>query len=607
MLQLLLNPFIRSHHFGSLGISQRKMVAKLPKMTPLALRLPEESSSTPLRLMRMTTVKAQRPLEMHKSLYLVNTVQRVWSSTLAKLPLGIQTFSEIIKENYVYIDKTKPAYNLITRGAGRYFFGASRRFGKSLYVSTLEEIFLGNRLLFKGCFIDSTDYQWKKYPVIKLDFSNLEKDNEDLLKYSLIESLKKIARDYGHNLQHLNGLSDATTELIHKLSGEDRQVVILVDEYDSPIVEHIENGQKARSNIRLLRQFFTTIKALDKYVKFIFVTGVSRFSHVTLFSGMNLDDISMQSEYGSIVGYTETEIKKYLSEHVKAVADKTGETFEEALGKMREWYNGYRFSKDAELVYNPWSVMHYLKSQEFGNYWYESGTPAFAISSLKRTENIILIVQSALRNQIWANRNDLAAKFDVEDSVKYPISLLFQTGYLTITAFNSAQGYLLGFPNKEVRDSLLENLLPYVTEKGLDFANRLKTSMTLALLDGNAHRFLGDLRVLLADIPYQIHSKDEGYYHTIVLLATRFLGFESQAEIQTNRGSIDLVIKTPRYVYVMEFKIDRPGKAAIDQVVKKEYYKKFHHDTRSIILVGATFDTLKRDLREDWEIRSLDK
>ena len=598
------------HH---LGLSEKKCKPLLPTTVrpPNRLMLLHKNKPVPFSLKTVPIFLHRRQQSRHVLApnTLVLQIQKRWQSTLPRLPIGIQTFSKLRDENFAYVDKTPAMLKLITEGSGRYFYGAMRRVGKSLFISALEELFLGNKKYFNGLSIDLSNYKWEKYPVIKLDFSTLNKSHSKALTQSLLDKLKLIGENYRITLQHQEDINDATFELIYKLSeNKAERVVVLVDEYDSPIVEHIEDGEKAKENIHVLRSFFTTIKGLDKYIKFIFVTGVSRFSHVTLFSGMNLDDISMKSKYGSLVGYTEKEVMKHLSAHIDNVAKRTNRSFEQTFSQMREWYNGYRFSEDSELVYNPWSVLRFLDGHKFTNYWFESGTPTFAIKSLSKSPYMLETLQESIENTFWITESQLTVKFEVHEAINYPVVLLFQTGYLTIKDYNAeTRSYALGFPNKEVRESFIEYLLPYVAHKSPEAIIHLKKSMTQALSDGNIHRFLDSMRALIADIPYQIHSKEEGYYHTIVLLTTRLLGFESTAEVQTNRGSIDLAVKAPHFIYVMEFKINRTGKAAIDQVVKNEYWKKFQHDPRQLILIGLSFDTKTRDIRQDWIVERVEK
>ncbi|MBF0297433.1 MAG: AAA family ATPase [Oligoflexia bacterium] len=373
------------------------------------------------------------------------------------LPIGIQSFEKLIEMNCLYVDKTKYLYNLIKSGT-TYFLSRPRRFGKSLTVSTLEAIFLNRRELFKGLWIDQSDYVWKKYPVIKLDMSSFSKYTGNTLEEVLIEHLLSL---YPGEYKFSKLVDIVFAKLIEALSKEG-PVVILIDEYDRPILDQIKDKNKADENRELLKSFYSVMKTLDAKIKFVFLTGVTKFSKVSIFSGLNnLNDITMDEKYSGMLGYTDDELSKYFSEHISNFSAKKSISIEKLREDIRCWYNGFRFSSDKTTVYNPFSTLLLLNKNEFNNYWFETGTPNFLVELIKEKEYNLL---EAEEKTVEA---DSFSSFTVSDISIY--SLLYQTGYFTIKEyFPEDRRYRLGYPNKEIEIAFSKHIIALYSQKSID-------------------------------------------------------------------------------------------------------------------------------------------
>ena len=373
---------------------------------------------------------------------------------MKKLPIGIQSIEKIRTQDYIYIDKTQFALELIEGDAPHYFLARPRRFGKSLFVSTLEEIFKGNKELFKGCHIHESDYDWQPYPVISFNFGAIANDTTEELKTNLHELLTKIGKEQG---VEVHGSSfEFRLEVLVEALAKKGPVVVLIDEYDKPLIDHLHNVTVAESNRELLKSFFGVLKNLDKYIKFTFITGISRFSKVSLFSDANhLEDISMTPRYAIMMGYTYEEMVQCFDEHLQAIAQEQDRAAEDVLEEIKAWYNGYRFSSEDTHVYNPFSTLLFFKNQAPKSYWYASGTPKFLLEQVKKHPRS-LVPLSGTR----AKESELTSSGSVEEiDLK---ALMFQTGYLTIEGYSpSSKHYQLGFPNQEVREAFTDSLVKH--------------------------------------------------------------------------------------------------------------------------------------------------
>ena len=404
---------------------------------------------------------------------------------MKNLPIGIQTIQEIITDGYIYVDKTQFALELIKKGK-HYFLSRPRRFGKSLFVSTLEEIFKGNKALFEGCHIAQSNYDWKPHPVLLLNFGLITNKTPEKLEIHLHEIITTISKE--HRIKINVTSLEFRLEMLVKALAKNGRVVVLIDEYDKPLIDRLHNQEVAEGNRQLLQDFFGVLKNLDEYIHFTFITGVSKFSKVSLFSGANhLNDISMSAQYAAMMGYTQEELIEYFGEHIQDIAQASNQqgepsTEEAVLAEIKDWYNGYRFSKAETYVYNPFSTLKYLAEKEANSYWFATGTPTFLVEELKKRPQ-----EATSLSQMLATQKDLS---DISKITRITLpALLFQTGYLTIQDYNvKLNAYQLDFPNKEVREALFGSMLEELAEGELKFldvsrmADKLRESLnTLAL------------------------------------------------------------------------------------------------------------------------------
>lgn len=517
---------------------------------------------------------------------------------IKRLPLGIQTFKEIIQDNYLYVDKTKHIHNLITTGKC-YFISRPRRFGKSLLCSTLEQIFLGNKELFKGLWIYKSDYKWEKHPVVYIDMSRLKKSSSTVFEEDLEWTVEKIARENSIDLGGAPFLASKLTMLIEGLSKKHgKRVAIIIDEYDDPILEHVTDDETAEKIKNVLRDFYKTFKSLDAHIKFIFLTGITRFSKVSVFSGLNnLEDITMSLRFSDLLGYAQTELETNFRKYIEITAQKRNETVDEVLKQIREWYNGYRFTKKVLSVYSPYSVMSFLKAaagdgdSDFQNYWFKSGTPSFLVKLIKKNgmkyagTEPVLAVQEELED---FNIQTLPVK-----------TILYQAGYLTISKYLKTDGdYELDFPNREVREALLRYLLISMTYIDFSVAKNISRKLQRALQEEDFAELKTALYDFYVNIPYTITIENEKYYQTIFFLVFRQLGFNIDVEVTTNIGRIDVTIELPNKIYIIEFKVNQSSGKALKQIEEKKYYEKFIGGSKKVILVGINFDMKKRNITE---------
>ncbi len=511
------------------------------------------------------------------------------------LPVGIQTFRKIREENYLYVDKTKQIYDLITTGT-TYFLSRPRRFGKSLLISTLEAIFKGEKKLFQGLDIERMDYDWKPYPVVRIDFSTLNKDNEKELKKDLLLTLESIAKEYNITLaKHIHPTSYFKL-LLQELSKINR-VVILIDEYDAPIIKHIGNNvELAAQNREFLKEFYTVIKGQDQYLKFVFLTGVSKFSKVGVFSGLNnLEDITMDEHYSGLLGWTQKELESNFQTQIKSLAQREEETEQKIIKKIKYWYNGYRFSAKKLYVYNPFSTLLLFKQKSFKFHWFETGTPTFLIELMKKQNTFSL--KEMVDNQV---SEEAFSCYEIENLEVLP--LLFQTGYLTIKNYDKQMRlYELGYPNFEVNNAFTERLIKTFSCLEPGMAEGYIVKLIRSLQSNDLENFFEILRVFFANIPYTIQLKQEKYYQTIFYLIFSLFGLRVQAEITTNCGRIDAVIELKKSVYIFEFKLFGTHQEALAQIKEKRYYEKYLDSGKKIILVGVAFDPEERNIGEHVE------
>ena len=511
---------------------------------------------------------------------------------LKKLPVGIQSIKEVIEGDYVYVDKTAHVLKLINEGK-YYFMSRPRRFGKSLFVSTLEEVFKGNRKLFSSCDIAKSSYDWTPHPVIHIDFSQTSNQTSKTFKQSLERILREIAKTHGKEIE-IPTLPEGLANLVKALSVSGK-VVILVDEYDKPILDHLEDTKTADENRNLLRSLFGTLKGLDPYLKFVFTTGISKFSQVSLFSGLNnLDDITITAQFATMMGYTERELELFFCDHIDKIAQEKHTSPSKILSTIKEWYNGYCFFPNSTKVYNPFSTLSYLKYGTEQSYWYRTGTPAFLIEQIKKKFPSTLDLSGSKMKHTQLADIQSIDKIDLR-------ALMWQTGYLTLKNYDSSTAlYELDFPNREVREAFFDSLLIEFDESfPSEIATHAKTTKK-NLLDCNFQAFFDRIKTFFAKIPYHLSSKgNEGFYHAVFLSLLEGMGLKTSAEDVTNLGRVDLVVETDKTTFIFELKINKNAEVALLQTELKCYAEKYCHQSKQLALIGVNFDTNYRNI-SDW-------
>ena len=513
---------------------------------------------------------------------------------MQKLTSSIYTFEKLIENNFLYVDKTEYIWRLIDSAPAMYFMSRPRRFGKSLTVSTLEAVFSGKKELFKGLAIYNKSYDWKKYPVIHLDMGNCNAKNAEELEAFLNDKLTECSEKTETSLQG-ESITTRFASLIRELATQD-SVVILVDEYDKPILNNIGNPE-LKEMLFVLKGFYSTIKTCEQQEHFVFVTGVSKFCHVSLFSDLNnLTDITMNADYATMLGYTQREFETNFAEWISAAESRQQLPHEAYLREIKNWYNGYRFEEQAETVYNPVSLASFFSDGfKFKNYWFSTGTPSFLLELIKKKN---FDFEDALTRPV----SGIAfAAYEI-DRIE-PLALLLQTGYLTIKSSFvdfGATFYHLDFPNFEVRSAFDTYLLNAYTSITKDELEGIAVGLARHVRSGNTEGIMKDFKTFLAAIPYDIQLSNEKYYQTIFFLLFLMLGVYIEAESRTNDGRIDAVAMCGEWIYLFEFKINRNAECALDQIKEKEYFRKYQYSGKRIILIGANLNMETRQL-DDWK------
>jgi hypothetical protein len=498
------------------------------------------------------------------------------------------TFRKLIEGGFLYVDKTRFLYDLVSPSAGVYFLSRPRRFGKSLTVSTLEEIFHGSKDLFQGLWIDHSDYAWQAYPVLRFDLSLNTVKSAHELEQALDYYLEGFAQQFNLTLRGFNYQS-RFANLLLQLS-EEKQVVVLVDEYDKPILDNIEQLAEAKRIRSTLKSFYGVLKAMDAALRFVFITGISKFSRVGIFSDPNnLIDLTMNPAMATALGITEEELLDNFQEHLAALAAKEGVTLHEMLQQVRAWYDGFCFTEDAPNVYNPFSTVQLFYHQRFANYWFESSTPTFLIKLIKERDADIQPLQELELADLNFSTYDLE-QLDL-------ISLLFQTGYLTIKGYHREPYgglYTLSYPNMEVKNAFLTYLLSAYNDIEVVLTASHLHALLHALYSHDLPRFFTVLDVLFANIDYDLHLNQEKYYQTIFYLIFLLLGVRVHAEVKTSRGRIDALVELPDRIYLFEFKLGGRAATALEQIKTNDYYQKYRLLGKALTLIGVRFDRRKR-------------
>jgi hypothetical protein len=518
---------------------------------------------------------------------------------MKKLTTSIYTFEKIIEGAYLYVDKTEYIWNLIKDPYGIYFLSRPRRFGKSLTLSTLKAIFQNKKDLFKGLALESKPYEWKEYPVIHFDLGNCESSDAPHLSQYLIETIEGLAQPYDIKLSR-SGVSGRFTELVEKLAADGEKVVILIDEYDKPILDNAtkENVESIRE---VLENFYSVIKSTEPYQRFVFLTGVSKFSKVSVFSKLNnLTDLTMDARYATMLGYTQEELENCFAEYIGQVAENQNIDRDQILKKLKEWYNGYKFEETAQSIYNPVSIGKFFESGgKFRNYWFETGTPSFLLKLAKQQ-------QFDFEEKLSTPVGELAFSSYEIDKLK-PLALLVQTGYLTIKDIvkeDQIVFYRLGFPNREVEAAFEAYLLDEYADVEKENVEYYAARIAKMLREGNIDDVMEKMQKFFVNIPYDIQIANEKYYQTIFYIIFRLIGLFIEAEARTSTGRIDAVAQTDKYVYIFEFKLDGEPDEALNQIHEKEYHRGYLESGKKVILVGANFSTEKRNI-ESWKTETM--
>ena len=504
------------------------------------------------------------------------------------------SFEELIRGKFLYVDKTEYIWNMIRPATAGYFLSRPRRFGKSLTVSTLKAVFQGKKELFKELAIYDKPYDWKQYPVIHLDMNGLDFSSVEELESSLCDLVTEAAASHELRLESAHAAS-MFRALINQLA-EQEQVVILVDEYDKPILNNLGKPH-AQKILDKLKTFYSVIKAFESKERFVFVTGVSKFCHVSLFSDLNnLTDISMHRDYATMFGYTQEEFETYFADRIDSACKQLNMPCEELLPEIKQWYDGYRFHAKAESVYNPVSLAQFfMNDAEFNNYWFSTGTPSFLVELTKKAD---FNFEKTLSEPVMG----LAFNAFEIDKID-PLALLLQTGYLTIKSSFVDLGetlYYLDFPNREVKSAFETYLISDYASIPQETVGANVFKMVKAIKARDINLFMELLKTFFAAVQYDVATDTEGRFQLLFYSVFLLIGVRVEAESRTNNGRIDAVICDGDHVYIFEFKINQTAGIALDQIREKEYFRKYQHSGRKIILVGANFDTVSRQIT-DWK------
>jgi Holliday junction resolvase-like predicted endonuclease len=506
------------------------------------------------------------------------------------LPIGIQAFEKLRNASAVYVDKTQHIWNLVNCGSV-YFLSRPRRFGKSLLVSCLSELLAGNKQLFDGLYIYDK-WEWEKtFPVIHLDFTEIQYATVEQLEISLDKFLNDLAKKENIELEKsstvLIGVKFA--ELIEKLHEKTgNPVAILIDEYDKPLIDNLGDKETHEKVKRTLHDFYQVIKAKDKHIKFMFMTGVSRFSGLSVFSALNnLNDITMDTQYASICGYTQEELEANFKEHIEEAGKYLGISYDKTIDAIKRWYNGYSWDGKT-FVYNPFSTLLLFKKKEFDSHWYETGTPTFLIEQIKKKNGLYSFVATQ-----EVESNTLKGNGDDNQEIA---TLLFQTGYLTIKKKelreDKTSQYAIDFPNMEVKKAFLSSLLVAYANKESHVIEDIGKKVRKAIEEKDSEGLKRSLVELLANVPYDLITKKESFYHAVFLIEARLSGFEVQGEVHTDKGRIDAVLKKDNSVIVVEIKYskekptDKMIEDALAQIRDRKYFEKYIGNDVSLLAIA---------------------
>ena len=509
--------------------------------------------------------------------------------TLKNLPIGIQDFESLINDGYLYVDKTAIMHRLVSTGR-YYFLSRPRRFGKSLLISTLKAYFLGKKDLFKGLAVEQLEQKWTVHPVLHLDLNTDNYDCKVALDDRIALSLSSWEELYGRNeLEKSFGARfEGVIQRAYEKTGE--RVVILVDEYDKPLLQTIGNEKLQDEYRATLKSFYGALKSKDGCIKFAMLTGVTKFGKVSVFSDLNnLNDISMDNDYYNICGVTDEELHDSFATYVQRLAEAQRLSLEEAYSELKRNYDGYHFTEDTPGMYNPFSLLNTLQKRKFGSYWFETGTPSYLVELMQDQDMKLWNITKKLVSSDVLNSVDIATT--------EPISVIFQSGYLTIKGYkNEYDGYLLGFPNEEVKRGFLRYLIPrYTSVRPSDTAFEIE-SFVEEVKGGDISGFMTRLESFFANTPYDLIKDTENHYQNVLFILCNLCGLYTKAEFHTSNGRVDMTIETPDYVYIFEFKYNGTAEEAMAQIKEKNYAQPFMASGKKIALIGANFSGETRNI-----------
>ena len=520
---------------------------------------------------------------------------------IRKLPLGIQSFASLRDDGYIYVDKTEYIYRLAHEGKP-YFLSRPRRFGKSLLLSAMKAYWEGRKDLFGGLAIEALEADnpnaWKAYPVFCFDFNGVNYQQAGALEESLNTQLKRWEKTYGsaEDKATLSGRFQSLLIAAREQTG--LRCVVLVDEYDKPLLDVMDKPELQEHNKEVFKGFFSTLKSFDEYIQFIFITGVSKFHKVSIFSDLNqLADISLTKKYAGICGITDSELKENFKDKLARLAAEQNLTQNECLAQLKQTYDGYHFHPDGEGVYNPFSLLNAFFNEEFGSYWFETGTPTFLVKKLKDSE---FDIRKFTDHTLYASEGMLK---DYTGDSPDLVPLLYQTGYLTIADYDSvSREYTLAFPNEEVKYGFIECLMPeYVANCGAGSGKDIFT-LRRYIEKGKLDDIRNVLTSLFASITYTLETDPfEHYFQAVIYLVFTLLGKFTLCEMHTYTGRIDCKVETRDYIYLFEFKRDEPAEAALQQIDSKDYALPFAADSRKLFKIGVSFDSATRKLT-GWKV-----
>ena len=520
----------------------------------------------------------------------------IWirNKLMMKYPIGIQNFGEVRRGGFAYVDKTALIYKMASEGK-YYFLSRPRRFGKSLLLSTMESYFSGEKELFCGLALERLEQEWLSYPILHIDLNAREYKDESSLAAELNRHLEGWERQYGNDYKDRAAEERFFQVIRCAYEQTGRQVVILVDEYDKPLLQAIGNKELQESYRSMLKAFYGVLKTCDRYIRFAFLTGVTKFGKVSVFSDLNnLEDITMLAQYSEVCGISEKELHEYFDDGVLSLAVANGMTTEECYERLKKDFDGYHFTVNTPGMYNPFSVLNTLKNQAFNDYWFETGTPSFLVYQLQKTNYPL---EDMTREELTA---DTLNSIDIMD--ENPLPLLYQSGYLTITGYDTRfQAYQLGFPNREVEEGFVKYLVPFYSPNKTEKSQVFVRNFVRDLETGNAEGFMRRMETFFAGGDYQVAGKAELYFQNVLFVLFKLLGFYVDVERHTTDGRMDILVHTADYIYILELKIDQSAAVALQQIEDKQYAAAFSQDSRQLFKIGVNFSSETRRMTE-WKV-----